>query len=278
MTFRPIALATALLAVAATTGSAQQLVGTMSMRTTVAIPDSLAKALPGGAGGPMAFNMTVATDGKQFSLDLAINGSGAMAMLAGMHVRAVYSPGSDTLHAALLMPDMTGSGTPTGYKLDLPVSAFAGLSGTMDSMMKGVMDTVMKTASKMPVPVTVSLGTKSTVAGIDCENWRSIAPGDTTSFCVAPMSDGFKQLRDQITRAAGLEKIMDQMTGMSAAGLKPFGGRDMIMLKMANSKTGTSMEVTQLSSARPDAAQFTLPANLMPAPFAMPTGSSGSKK
>jgi hypothetical protein len=246
------------------------------MHMTIHLPDTLAAKLP-GASGPMNITLMAATDGKRFAVDISLPAGGAMPMFAGMHVRAIYDPAIDTIHAALLMPDM-GTGSAGGYKLDLPTSTFASMKSMFDTTMNKAMDSAMKKMRDSAIVVNAprALGTSEVVAGISCENWQNVAIGDTVTACMTPESPAMKDYRTRFLAATGMQKFVDQAMGMYGNGPKPFNGRDMIMIKMHDGKTGTSMELTQASSAMPDPALFQLPANLMPAPFALPFKGTGS--
>lgn len=277
MSVRFAAVAALLALAGAGSASAQQpLVGSITMQMTVHLPDTLAAKLP-GASGPMNITMMAATDGKRFVVDISLPAGGAMPMFAGMHVRAIYDPAIDTIHAALLMPDM-GTGSAGGYKMDLPMSTFAGMKNMLDTTLNKTMDSAMKkmrdSASDVKIPR--AIGTSEVVGGISCENWETVSMGDTVTACMTAESPAMKAYRTRILAATGMQKFVDQAMGMYGDGPKPFNGRDMIMIKMHDSKTGTSMELTQASTVAPDAALFVLPANLMPAPFALPFKGSGS--
>jgi hypothetical protein len=276
MSVRLAAVAGLLVLAGASSASAQQpLVGSITMQMTIHLPDTLAAKLP-GATGPINVSVMAATDGKRFAVDVSLPAGGAMPMFAGMHVRAVYDPAIDTIHAALLMPDM-GTGSAGGYKLDVPTSSFAGIKAMEDSMMGTLMDSAMKKMrdSVGTVAPPRAVGTTETVAGISCEDWQTVSMGDTVTMCVAAEPASFKEFRTRIMAATGMQKMVDRMMGLYGNGAKPFGGRDMVMVKMHDGKTGTTMALSQVSGATPDPAVFQIPANLMPAPFALPFKGSG---
>jgi hypothetical protein len=242
--------------------------GTAVFQMTVRLPDSLKAKVP--LGDSVSIQFTIATDGTRFAVGIVPGTMGSMPMLDGLSVKTIYNTGVDSLHVGILMPPslaaMSGGGP--GMRIDVSMatidSAITSVTGKVDSSMTHAMDSVM---THMPAPVMHSLGTTSTVAGIQCENWETITATDTVSTCVIPTPPMLQALQDQMTQKAGLGKLLNKYPQLAQMQAQAYGGRHMTPIRMSYPRTGMHMELVSFTPGTPDAAQFELPAGLKPMPM-----------
>jgi hypothetical protein len=166
----------------------------------------------------------------------------------------------------LLPPDLAAAGGSIGMRMDGPMS----LMGSANAMLGGIMDSVGKTIG---TPTYRSLGKTSTVAGINCEEWETVAMADTTLTCVIPTPPALLAIQNQVKTMSGMGAMMAQIPGMAELEKSAYGGRAMTAIRTVNAKNGMRMELTNYAPGAPDPAQMDLPAGLQPMP--MPGGAGG---
>jgi hypothetical protein len=246
--------------------------GTIVMSIRVKLPDSMKVPIP--IGNTIDLQISLMSDGRRFAADLAPGPSmaAAMPMLQGIRIHALYALGGDSLHAGVLLPPALAGGAP-GYRVDVALTMLDSLrrasSHLLDSIGKKLADSIAKV---MPHPRYRALGTKATVAGLQCEEWETIIAMDTTRTCVIPTPEVLRALQDYVKKASGAQQLMDQVPGMSNAAKEAYGGRDMTSIRTVNLKSGLLIELVRYAPGAPDAAAFDMPPNLLPFP-----GVPGSK-
>jgi hypothetical protein len=280
MTFRR-SLLPILIAIAGAAPAPAQLPppGTLVMSIRVKLPDSMKVPVP--VGNTIDLQITLMSDGRRLATDIAPGPAmaAAMPMLQGIRIHALYALGGDSLHAGILLPPALAGGAP-GYRIDVALTVLDSLrragSHLMDSIGKKLVDSISKV---IPHPTYRALGTKATVAGIQCEEWETIIAMDTTRTCIIPTPVVLRALQDYIKKASGAQQLMDQLPGLSDAAREAYGGRDMTSIRTVNVKTGLRIELVSYTPGAPDAAAFDLPPNLLPFPGAPgskpPSGESG---
>jgi hypothetical protein len=246
--------------------------GTIVMSIRVKLPDSMKVPVP--VGHTIDLQITVMSDGRRLATDLSPGPdmTAAMPMIQGIRIHAMYALGGDSLHAGILLPPALAGGAP-GYRVDVALTVLDSLrragSHLLDSIGKKLTDSLAKV---MPHPSYRALGTKATVAGLECEEWETIIVMDTTRTCVIPTPAVLRALQDYVKKASGAQQLMDQMPGLSNMAKEAYGGRDMTSIRTVNVKTGLRLELVSYTPGAPDAAAFDLPPNLLPFP-----GAPGSK-
>ncbi len=257
-------LAAAVSAGAVGTARAQQgPVGSIAISVRIHLPDSVRAMRM--AGDTFALQLRLASDGHRYALELTPGPIAAMPMLAGARGLLIFDPATDSLHVAAMAPAMAQGAGPSGYRFDVSLQALHGLQKFTDTL------------QHLPLPVPTSsyqdLGTTSEVAGMRCENWVVASPTDTVQMCVIPVPPALEQLASNFRKQAGLDSLVQRITG----GNPPFGGRHMFPLMVQDSKGMMHMEVTNISSAPPDAALFTMPPGLIPFPLPTTRPDSGGR-
>jgi hypothetical protein len=246
--------------------------GRIVFSVTTHLPDSLKSRIP--IGDSITVQISAATDGKHFAFGVTPGEMAAMPMLNGISVRAIYDKGADSLHVGILMPPsmaaMAGGGP--GMRIDLSTStidsAMKSMSGKIDSVASHAMDSVAQKAMQMPsMPVMRSLGTTSTVAGMQCENWESTTANDTILTCVIPTPSAIQAFQEQMKAKMGLAKLLDRYPQIAQMQAQAYGGKPMTPIRMSESRLGMHMELVSITLGEPDAAEFQLPADLKPMPL-----------
>jgi hypothetical protein len=252
--------------------------GTITIGMHVKLPDSLKTPVP--LTGGLDIQLTLLSDGHRVALDLTLGGNPALPMLEGARLHALYQPGTDTVHAGVLLPPALAgmANGAAGFRVDLPLTALDSMKRTashvMDSIGTKLADSLRV---KMPTVTYRSLGTTATVAGVRCEEWETVAGADTIDNCVIPTPAPIKAALDFIKQASGAQQMLDQVPGLAAATKAAYGGRDMMPIRSTNARTGMRMELLKYSSTPPDAALLDLPAGLQPLPSGMGNPFGGGK-
>ncbi|MGH7594181.1 MAG: hypothetical protein ACRELE_10085 [Gemmatimonadales bacterium] len=277
---RSVVLASLAAIVAALPASAQLPTGMLVMGIHAKLPDSL-KNMPVPGGTSIDLEFTVMSDGHRVAVEIAPGAGlvGAMPMLQGIKVHAMYALGVDSLHAGVMLPPALAGGAP-GYRVDVSLKTVDSLrrasSHLLDSFGTKLADSVGK---MLPHPTYHSVGTTATVAGIRCEEWQTIVAKDTIETCVIPTPPMLHMMQEYVKNALGAHRLIDQVPGLSDAARQAYGGREMTSIRTTNARTGLRLELVSFTSAAPDAARFDLPPNLQPFPGGIgtkPPGGSGT--
>jgi hypothetical protein len=216
-------------------------------------------------GSDITMQMTMRTDGHRVVMDMIPSMS--QSPVTGMQIKMVFAAGTDSVHIGILLPpEVAAAGGSIGMRMDGPMS----MIGSASSLRDGMMDSVSKV---MGTPTYRSLGKTSTVAGISCEEWETVAMGDTTSTCVIATPPAVQALQDQFKTMTGVGAMMAQIPGMAELEKAAYGGRAMTAIRTINTKRGMRMELTNYTPGPPDATQMDLPAGLQWMP--MPGGAGG---
>ena len=268
----PVRLSVLCLFGAASPLAAQAAVGTVEFEMSVHVPESAAVPTPGGSD--ITMQITVMADGHRVAMEIVPTVS--QSPMAGMLIKMLFTPGSDSIQAGLIFPPelAAAAGGGIGMRMDAPISMIGAgnplLAGVMDSIGKAMKDSLAKGGAK---PTSRSLGTTSTVAGISCQEWESVGMGDTTRTCVIPTPPAVQALQDQFKAMSGMAALMGQLPGMAEMEKSAYGGRAMTPIRVDDRKTGMHMELVKYTPGAPDPARMELPAGLTPMP-GMPGGGS----
>jgi hypothetical protein len=250
--------------------AAQAAVGTVEFKMSVHVPESAGVPVPGGTFVTM--QMTAMSDGHRVAMEIVP--TVLSSPTSGMLIRMLFTPGSDSIHLGIIFPPemAAAAGGGSGMRMDGPISMLGGgnplLAGIMDSVGKAMKDSLAKGGVR---PSARSLGTTSTVAGISCEEWESVAMGDTTRTCVIPTPPAVQALQDQFKSKSGMGALMGQIPGMAEMEKTAYGGRAMTPVRMDSRRTGMHMEFVKYTPGAPDPARMELPAGLRQMP-GMPGG------
>ncbi len=267
-------MAIAALALAPAVAAAQGApVGEMTFRFTGKAPAAMTAQAPMPIERMPMFMVKMASDGKQMGMEMTLQGTESAPpfdMIADTRLRILWRAGSDSVRflagvpasmrgmaASMLAPD-AGAEPPAGYYMVMKVP---NLDSIMDAN-KGKVKDRMDSADDGPEPTVTSLGTKSTVAGIQCENWRVVAPdsartkSDTVELCM--VEGGMTQLGI----GAWLADRFDLDDAMKDADVsKYFGGRAMYPIRVTTSDNSFLMELVSASNTAPAASFFSIPAD-----------------
>jgi hypothetical protein len=241
---------------------------------SVHLPESAGLPVPGGSFVTM--QMTAMADGHRVAMEIMPTVLSSP-MMTGMVIRMIFTPGSDSMHLGIIFPPAiaAAAGGSTGMRMDAPMSMIGAgnplLAGLMDSIGKAMKDSLAKSGVR---PNARSLGTTSTVAGVSCEEWESVAMGDTTRTCVIPTPPAVQALQDQFKSKSGMGALMGQIPGMAEMEKTAYGGRAMTPVRMDSRRTGMHMEFVKYTPGAPDPARMELPAGLTPMPAGMSGGGS----
>ena len=216
-------------------------------------------------GNDLTMQITVMTDGHRVAMDVVPGSMSTIADGSGRSIKTIFTPGSRfgaCRHPpSAQMAAMAGGGP--GMRIDVSLatidSAIKNMSGNVDSSMRHAMDSVM---THIPRPEMHSLGTTSTVAGLQCENWVTIATADTVLTCVIPTPPALLAIQNQVKTMSGLGALFDQIPGMANCEKNAYGGRPMTTIRTIDTKRGMHMEMTSFTPGAPDATQMELPAGL----------------
>jgi hypothetical protein len=234
---------------------------------TFQITTQLAASSPAAAvvGSDITMQMTVRTDGHRVAMQMIPSMS--QSPMAGMEVRMIFTPGIDSVHMGVLLPpELAAAGGGIGMRMDGPMS----MMGSTNALLGGIMDSIGKTIGN---PTYRSLGKTSTIAGISCEDWETVAMADTTLSCVIPTPPALLAMQNQLKTMTGIGAMMAQIPGMADLEKSAYGGRAMTAIRTINTKRGMRLELTNYTPGAPDATQMDLPAGLQPMP--MPGGTGG---
>jgi len=261
MTSRHLAV---VLAVAAAAPLAAQgtLVGTATFHMTMHVT----AGTPGGAALPpgteMEAEMTYATDGRHFVMQNVMNSS-SVPMMSGMMTRMIFTVGSDSIHMGIVMPPEIAAQTGSiGTKMDLSMAQLTAAGKPAAALM----DSVVRANAGRTYR---ALGTTATVAGITCQEWESIAAGDTTRSCVIPTPPALAAMQEQF-KTFQSAAILSNMPGLDAMQKQAYGGQAVTPIRTTSTRTGMVLELTKYSATAPDPAMMQLPAGLTV--MAMPGG------
>ena len=267
-------LATALLLASASPLVAQGApAGTATFQMTIHLPDSLKTPIP--LAGDMSFQMIMMTDGHRVAMEILPSTS--QPLMAGMHLKATFTIGADTLHVGILLPAETAAaaGGGSGMRVDVPVSLLGAGNPLLGKMMDSVTRTMTDSLGKF-LPAYRRLGTTATVAGITCEEWETVVLSDTTRTCVIATPPAVLALLERFKTMTGFATMLARIPGMADLQKQAYGGKQVIPIRTVNTKLGMRLELTSFTAGAPDAAVFELPADLqvMPLPT-MPAKPAG---
>lgn len=274
---RTIYLTAALAAlVAAPAGAQAPPVGTFTLTMGGTPPPALAEQAPMAAGMTGALRFTLGSDGSRLAAHAELNvepDSPQAAALAGARLMAAWKFDADSVGVALSVPAsmrpllaaMLASGSaspPEGYHMTMKLpdleSAFKNQADKIDS---DALDEVTSAA----------LGTRSTVGGIDCEEWTITSPRDTMTVCAVESSASSMALVEWFMKRTGTRDAADDMTK------RLFGGRKLTPIRAAAIDGSFRMELESASAAAPPATFFAIPAGFHAIDAAdLPFGNDGS--
>ncbi|HEY4101982.1 MAG TPA: hypothetical protein VGM20_14010 [Gemmatimonadales bacterium] len=268
---RPIAIGCAFVLAGSPLAAQGVPAGRVVLSVTTHLPDSLKSRVP--IGDSITLRISAATDGKRFAFGITPGELAAMPMLNGISVRAIYDKGADSLHIGILVPPsmaaMAGGGP--GMRIDLSTStidsALKTVSGKLDSAASHGIDSAAMRAMHPPMPAMRSLGTTSTVAGMQCANWETITANDTVITCVIPTPAAIQAFQEQFKAKMGLAKLMERYPQLAQMQEQAYGGKPMTPIRMSESRLGMHMELVSITLGEPDPAEFQLPADLKPMPL-----------
>lgn len=254
--------------------AAQAAVGTVEYTMSMHVPESAGIPVPGGTFVTMQW--TVMTDGHRIAMEIVPTVLSSPVM-TGMVIKMIFTPGSDSMHMGIILPPAlaAAAGGAPGMRMDAPISMMGTanplLAGLVDSVGKAMKDSLAKGGAR---PTWRSLGTTSTIAGVSCEEWESVAMGDTTRSCVIPTPAAVQALQEQFKAKSGMATLMGQIPGMAELEKSAYGGRAMTPIRMDSRRTGMHMEFVKYTPGAPDPARMELPAGLTPMPAGMSGGGS----
>lgn len=267
-------IAIAALATAPAMAAAQDApVGEMTFRFTGKAPAEMSAQAPMPIDRLPMFMVKMGSDGRQMGMEMSLQGTDSAPpfnMIADTRLRILWRTGSDSVRfmasvpasmramaASMLAPE-AGAEPPAGYHLTMKVP-------DLDSILEANKDKVkdrMESSDDGPEPVVTSLGTKSTVAGIQCENWRMVAPdsarasSDTLEFCMVESN------HPQLAIGAWIADRFDLDDTMKDADVtKYFGGRALYPIRVTTTNNAFTMELVSASNTAPAASFFTIPAD-----------------
>jgi hypothetical protein len=216
-------------------------------------------------GSDLTMQITVMTDGHRVAMNIVPSIS--QSPMAGTQIKMIFTPGIDSVHMGILLPpELAAAGGGIGMRMDGPMS----MMGSANAMLGGIMDSVGKAIGK---PTYRALGKTSTVAGISCEEWETVAMDDTTLTCVIPTPPALLAMQNQLKTMSGMGAMMAQIPGMADLEKTAYGGRAMTAIRTIDTKRGMHMELTNYTPGAPDPTQMDLPAGLQSMP--MPGGGGG---
>lgn len=100
----------------------------------------------------------------------------------------------------------------------------------------------------------VPLGTRSSVGGVGCEEWRITSSRDTTIVCATESSLPAMALVEWFIQRTGTRHAADEMSK------RLFGGRKLTPIRAVASDGSFRMELESATAAPPPAAFFAVPA------------------
>lgn len=246
------------------------LVGTVTVNTHITIPDSLRSKAP--IGDAVDLQVTVMSDGHRYAADL-----GTMTTIAGlppMHLHFVFATMNDTLNFGVVLPSELAAlaGGAPGFRIDIPrrmVDSLAGavhgaIGKVLDSMGSKLVDSIRKA---MPQVTYRSLNRSSTVGGMSCEEWQTIARADTVNLCLIPTPPAIVAMKQHVLDMLTSQQSLKDLVAIVDAGRQAMGGRDMMAIRTEYTKMGMRMELASYTAGVPAASQFDIPANLQVVPL-----------
>ena len=238
--------------------------GEMTYEISGRMPEALAAQAP--MQNIPTMRIQVGSDGRRIGMVTTIAGGGSdevSAALAGMAVRVILPARGDSMHFGIAVPATIqpmvaqllapGMAAPEGYRLSMKLP-------NVDSIIAANKDKIdMQPSSVGDSVLPVALGTKATVAGIECENWRLTAPSgpggsnETIDLCLAPASPQFA-ISEWMMKRFNIDKaIVTSPMG------KLFNGRKLFPVRVTTSTGSMKMELVSASATAPAASFFDIP-------------------
>lgn len=238
-------------------------VGLMAFEMTGKPPAAMASQSPMPIDKLPTFRLELGSNGRQFGMQFSIQPEGMpteLAMLADTRVQLVWQNGADSaqfavnvpaairsMAASMLAPELVAT-PPAGYHVTMKVP-------DMDSLITANLDSAKGTDSG-PDMVTRNTGTKSKVAGIECENWEMLSPSDSIDICVVESSSASFAMGSWLAKRFKLDEAMKRGNAK-----KLFDGKTMIPVRAVARDGSFTMALVSTSNSAPGAAFFAVPAD-----------------
>ncbi len=234
-------------------------VGTFTLTMGGTPPPALAAQAPMAAGMDGTLRFSLGSDGTLLAAhaELAVDpDSPQAAALAGARLMAAWKFDADSLGVAMSVPASMrpllaamlapeAGAPPEGYHMTMKLP-------DLESAIKDQADKIDSDAADDFT--SVALGTRSTVGGIACEEWRITSPRDTTTVCATESDAPELALIEWFMKRTGARNAADDMTK------RLFGGRKLTPIRAVAGDGSFRMELERASAAAPPAAFFAIPA------------------
>lgn len=234
-------------------------VGTFTLTMGGTPPPALAAQAPMAAGMNGTLRFSLGSDGKLLAAhaDLVVDpDSPQAAALAGARLMAVWEFDAESVGVAMSVPASMrpilaamlapeAGAPPEGYHMTLKLP-------DMESAIKDQADKLDSDAADDFT--SMALGTRSTVAGIACEEWRITSPRDTTTVCATESAIPELALIEWVVKRTGARDAAEDMTK------RLFGGRRLTPIRAVAGDGSFRMELERAGATAPPAAFFAIPA------------------
>ncbi|MBA2292613.1 MAG: DUF4412 domain-containing protein [Gemmatimonadales bacterium] len=259
MSARGIISTAMLVAALAPAGAQAPPVGTFTLTMGGTPPPALAEQAPMAAGMTGALRFTLGSDGTRLAAHAELNvepDSPQAAALAGARLMAAWKFDADSVGVAMSVPESMrpllaamlaaeAGSPPEGYHMTIKLP-------DLESAIKNQAHKIDSDAADDFT--SVALGTRSTVAGIACEEWRITSPRDTMTVCAVESSASSMALVEWFMNRTGTRDAADDMTK------RLFGGRKLTPIRAVAGDGSFRMELESSTAASPPAAFFAIPA------------------
>ncbi|MEO7610947.1 MAG: DUF4412 domain-containing protein [Gemmatimonadales bacterium] len=254
-----LAAAALIVGVAASAGGQAPPAGTFTLTLGGTPPPALAEQAPMAAGMNGTLRFTLGSDGTHLAAHaelIAEPGSSQAAALAGARMMAAWKFDAESVGVAMSVPASMrpmlavmlapeAGSPPEGYHMTIKLPE-------LESAIKDQADKIDSDATDDFT--SVALGTRSTVGGIACEEWRITSPRDTTTVCATESAAPELALIEWFMKRTGAREASEDMTN------RLFGGRKLTPIRAVAGDGSFRMELERASTAAPSAGFFAIPA------------------